>query len=345
MIHKILIGLKRFFIILGILIATLLVILLGLSLTQTTAQPPYTYGVTYRFPYAEALGLDWKQTYVQMIEDLGVKHIRVPVYWNVVEKEKGKYDFASVDFQIQEAEKARAHVILAIGRRVPGWPECHIPGWAEELQMDKQQEELLKVMSATVERYKNSSALSAWQVENEPFLTQFGECPELPVAKYLDQEIAMVRTLDPSRPIVVTDSGELSIWIRAANRADIFGSTLYRKVYADSFERYINYHWPAIFFRAKEGFVRVFHKDKPIINIELQAEPWTTKGITNTSFEEQAITFGKGSLTENVEFAHRSGFDTTYFWGVEYWYWAERQGHPEFLEEARSFFHSDNQTK
>jgi hypothetical protein len=321
-----------------ILIAGLALILLALALTQHKAQEPFTYGVTYRYPYAKALGLDWKQNYTSMLQDLNVKHIRIPVYWNEVEREQGKYDFSNVDFQMNEASKNGAKVILAIGRRVPGWPECHIPDWAQNIPMDQQQEHVQKEITEIVNRYKSAPALQYWQVENEPFLTQFGKCPEYDVAKYLDAEISLVRFLDPNHQVIVTDSGELSIWIRAANRADVFGSTLYRKVYADSFGRYVNYHWPAIFFRSKEGFVRLFHKDKPIINIELQAEPWTTKGITSTDFEEQAITFTKGSLTENVEFAHKSGFDTTYFWGVEYWYWAEKQGHPEFLQEARNYF-------
>jgi len=36
-------------------------------------------------------------------------------------------------------------------------------------------------------------------------------------------EIALVRAKDPSRKVIVTDSGELSFWISAAKRADILG--------------------------------------------------------------------------------------------------------------------------
>lgn len=333
--------LKTIFVI-GAVLGFLVLIILLLALGQPAAKAPFTLGATYRYPSAQALGLDWKKTYVAAMEDLHIKNWRIPAYWEELEKQRGQIDFSNLDFQMREAGSNGAGVILAIGRRVPGWPECHIPDWAAQENMDQQQRDLIDLMTAEVNRYKNDPALKYWQIENEPFLLQFGTCPKYPVAQYLDQEIKLVRSLDPNHQIIVTDSGELSIWIRAADRADIFGSTLYRKVYAQHFHRYIDYHWPAIIFKAKEGFVRLFNPHKPIVNIELQAEPWTTKGITNTSFEEQAITYPPGSLTDNVAFARKSGFSTSYLWGVEYWYYAAAQGHPEFLNEARQVINSVN---
>jgi len=304
-----------------------------LSINEGSSNP-YAYGVTFRYTYAADFGLDWKKTYASMLSDLNLSSVRIPVTWDDLEKQKGQYDFSALDYQVSQAESHNTGVILVVGRRVPGWPECHIPDWASKESFDDSQKDLTDETTAVVNRYKYSPALQYWQVENEPFLTRFGICPKYDISKTLDAEIALVRSLDANHQIITTDAGEIDDWVRASLRGDIFGSTLYKKVFADKFHRYITYHIPAIFFRAKKGLVHLFNHDKPIVNIELQGEPWTTKGIKNTSFQEQAITYPSGQLTYNVNFAHQSGFSTTYVWGVEYWYWAASQGHPEFLQEA-----------
>ncbi|MDB4939947.1 MAG: hypothetical protein JWO40_372 [Candidatus Doudnabacteria bacterium] len=338
--HKILVFIEKFLYIIFSIVFVVVGVAIMLSVNQVD-QSPRVYGATFRYPYAQdLLGLDWKKVYVSMIEDIQIKNIRIPVYWDEIEKVQGTYDFSNVDYQVQTAEQYNAKVILVVGRRVPGWPECHIPGWAQSLDnKDPLQAHVMDEIKAVVERYKDSPALIDWQVENEPFLTRFGQCGTYPVAQYLDQEIALVKQLDSNHPVIVTDSGELALWLPAASRADIFGNTLYKKVYADRFKGYIDYHLPPIFFRAKRGMVHFFYPNKKIINIELQAEPWTTKGITNTSFEEQAITFPTHALRDNVQFAHDAGYSTVYVWGVEYWYWAAQHGHPEFLDEAKQYLH------
>ncbi len=306
------------------------------------AKRPYVLGTTFRYMYAESLGLDWKQTYLSMFKDLNVKNVRIPAYWDVIEKTQGKYDFSALDYEVSQAQAHNAVFILAIGRRVPGWPECHIPAWTGSLSAHQRQQALMDEMKTVVMRYKDNPNLLYWQVENEPFLTAFGLCPNYSISADLDSEIRMVKKLDPNHKILVTDGGEFSVWLSAAKRGDIFGSTFYKKVYTDFFHRYITYHLPPIFYRFKEGVVRMLWPGKQIINIELQAEPWTKQGIADTSFKEQAITFPPGQMTENLKLAHESGFSVTYFWGVEYWYWAAQHGHPEFLQEAKQLFEENN---
>ncbi|MEI9966698.1 MAG: glycoside hydrolase family 2 TIM barrel-domain containing protein [Candidatus Moraniibacteriota bacterium] len=93
---------------------------------------------------------------------------------------------------------------------MPRWPECHIPAWAAG-DTAMRQGALLDFMDETVRRYRDNGAVAFWQVENEPFLSQFGECPPLDV-NFLESEISLVKALDPTRPVIVTDSGELSLW-------------------------------------------------------------------------------------------------------------------------------------
>ncbi len=43
---------------------------------------------------------------------------------------------------------------------------------------------------------------------------------------------------------------------------------------------------------------------------------------------------------KNIEFARKTGLDTFYLWGVEWWYWMkERQKLPEIWNEAKNLFY------
>lgn len=212
------------------------------------------YGVTFSAMQAKDLGLDWKQAYSAVLEDLKVKYIRIPVYWNQVEAREDSYDFGDLDYQLDLAAKHGVKVILTIGRRVPRWPECFEPEWEKNLPSQTAKDNaLLSYIASVVTRYHNTAAVAEWQVENEPFLSSFGICPKLDV-NLLDREIAEVKKLDPSRPVLISDSGELSLWISSGKRGDIFGTTLYRYVFSDIFKRYWVNYIPFWFYRVKAGF-------------------------------------------------------------------------------------------
>ena len=60
-------------------------------------QEEQTFGVNFSQKHAQNLGLDWKETYTALIEELGVKDIKVASYWDLIESEDGKYDFEDLD--------------------------------------------------------------------------------------------------------------------------------------------------------------------------------------------------------------------------------------------------------
>ena len=187
-----------------------------------------------------------------------------------------KYVFTDLDYQIALAEKHKAKLVLALGSQFARWPECHNPEWTNELDKPNLHNALLSYIETVVLRYQNSPAIEMWQVENEPFLSSFGECPK-PDRDLLDKEIALVKKLDPVRPVLITDSGELSPWFSAGKRGDAFGTTLYRYVFSDVFNRYwINYN-PYWLYRAKGGLLKLLNGSKELVIIEMQGEPWTTK--------------------------------------------------------------------
>lgn len=310
-------------------------ILLLLFLNAGPLKQPTQLGVTFSIDQAKSLGLNWQDVYASILDDLKIKNIRLSAYWNQTEPEDDKYNFKDLDYMLDEAAKRDVDIVLAIGRRLPRWPECHDPAWIKEMNETQLESSLLSYLDTVVSRYKNHSAIKIWQVENEPFLGSFGECPK-PNSELLDKEIALVKKLDPSRPVLISDSGEISFWIHSGKRGDIFGTTLYRYVYSDIFNRYWMNYIPFWFYRVKAGLLRALNGNKQIVIIELQAEPWTTKGITNTSVDEQFRTMSLEKFNNMLGIANATGFSPQYLWGVEWWYYMkETGGHPEFWEKVR----------
>ncbi len=322
-----------------ILLAITIVILLVFgyfNLPSPIVREDVKFGMTFSARYAEELGLDWRETYIALLDDMGVKKLRLPVYWDLVEKVPGQYDFDAMDWQLAEAKKRGVQIILVVGQRVPRWPECHIPAWANESE-DKRKLALLNFIDKTVERYKDNSTVSVWQVENEPFLTFFGVCPAFD-KNFLDQEIALVKSLDVTRPILLTDSGELSLWFQAAARGDIFGTTLYRHIYKSGIG-YFTYPVGPNFFKAKEWLTRLITGQEHFIVIELQAEPWVSMQIADVPLAEQFRTMDETKLKENVDYVKRVGFSEAYLWGGEWWYWLKtKKYYPAMWETGREIF-------
>ncbi|MBI4709074.1 MAG: beta-galactosidase [Candidatus Portnoybacteria bacterium] len=328
---------KKFFtllIILGIIVGALF------YLSRETADPnrEIKWGVTFSKPFAQKLNLDWKKAYPEILDDLKIKQIRLVAYWPEVEPQKDTFDFNDLDWQINEAAKRNVKIILAVGLRLPRWPECHVPEWSKNQETEAANSERLAYIEAVINRYKNNSAIFAWQVENEPFL-KFGDCPAYD-SSFLDKEIEKVRVLD-KRPIIITDSGELSIWIKAAKRADIFGTTMYRWVWHDWVGSY-KYPIPAGFFRAKERIARFFvGQEKPFIVIELQGEPWGKKQIYEMTPDEQIELFSLNEFQKTIDYAKKTGFSEYYLWGVEWWNYLKQNGHEEYWEYVKALQNTD----
>lgn len=293
------------------------------------AAPPPAFGVTFSTKYAKELGLDWKKAYRAILDDLGIRKLRIPVYWDEVEPERGRYAWDDVAWMLDEAERRDAEVVLAIGRKVPRWPECHAPEWAARLDERAERERVLALLAATVGRFKDEPAVRVWQVENEP-LFHFGKCPP-PDREFLKREIALVRSLD-GRPIMVTDSGELSTWIRTATLGDVLGISMYRLVW----NKYVGeLYWPVspVWYTDRMNLLEPVARK--IIVSELQAEPWFRAPVAETPLDEQFDQMNPERLQGNVEFAVGTGASEIYLWGAEWWYWLKLQGREELWTAAR----------
>lgn len=325
---------------LGGLLALLLIIILGSVVFEKTYFYPsrITYGVTFSSRYARYLNLDWEKTYIQMLDDLKVKNLRIPSYWDILQPQPQVYDFSETDYLLNEAGKRDAKVILVVGARQPRWPECHIPAWAKSLSVGDRQQRILQFIQKTVERYKNHPAVWAWQVENEPFLPFFGEGCDPIDEGFLRTEVNLVRSIS-HKTIIVSDSGELGSWIVPMQISDIFGTTLYRDVY-NPVMGYFSYPVLPYLYNIKSQIGRIFAPGnlKTII-IELQTEPWLSpeNSKKGTPLRQTEI-FSLGNFNSNIAYAKKTGFDEVYLWGLEWWYFMAQQGYPQYLDFARTLF-------
>ncbi|PIR85430.1 hypothetical protein COU15_00645 [Candidatus Kaiserbacteria bacterium CG10_big_fil_rev_8_21_14_0_10_45_20] len=300
-----------------------------------------SYGVTFSKFRTDELKLDWREVYDALVYEMGVKKFRFVAHWHTVEPQEGTYDFSVLDHQMRVAEEVGADVILAVGRRLPSWPECHEPEWVSTKTKEERNAYQLRYVTAVVERYKNSPALLMWQVENEPFIVGYAyeHCGETDTV-FLEKEIALVKTLDPHHPVLLTASGELGVWNGTYKKADVFGTTLYRSVWSGEFNMYITYPTTPSFFRAKRKLTELLvGEKKPVIIAELASEPWPKGAIIDTPLEEQLRRMNVDLFNKTLTFASRTNFSQQYLWGAEWWYYLKEVHKDDSMwERAKEIF-------
>lgn len=297
-----------------------------------------TYGMSFNTVYARELGLDWKQTYDAILDDLGVRHLRLAAHWPMIEPAKDTYNFTEMDYQVKRAEAVGADVIFAVGRRLPRWPECHIPDWAKEQTWDQQKVEIKDYITKVVERYRDSPAITYWQVENEPYLTVFAydHCGALDEA-FLHEEIALVHTLDPTRPVLVTDSGNLGTWAGAYQSGDAFGTSVYVYFWNQQLGQFKTL-LPPWFYRVKEKIMSYLYGKKPTFLIELAAEPWLLQPVTDVPLSVQYTRMNVTKFNDILQYAVETRYGRQYLWGAEWWYWLKLKGDSSMWDRGKQLF-------
>ncbi len=298
-----------------------------------------SYGVSFNTPYTKELGLSWKEVYTALLDDLGVKKVRLAAHWNVVEPKEGVWDFSALDEEVRMAEERKVEVVLVVGRRAPRWPECHVPDWAREKSWEEQKAILRTYITTVVERYKGSSAVHMWQVENEPFLTVFAQdaCGASLDTAFLEEEVALVHSLDASRQVLLTDSGNLGLWYGSYSRGDSFGTSVYLFLWNKN-TGYIQTILPPETYVLKRTLMELLYGKKQSVLIELSAEPWVSKPIVEVPLEEQKTLMNSERFATILTYGVDTRFDTQYLWGVEWWYWLKQKGDNTMWEKAQELF-------
>lgn len=305
---------------------------------------PVTFGATFIKEYAEYYGLDAKETLNAMINDLGIRKFRLVSYWKDIEAVKGTYDFSGLDWQFDMIAKAGGKVSLAIGIRQPRWPECHEPEWAKGKPTDEWYPHLKNFMTAVINHYKNNQILESYQLENEFFMSVFGECTDFDRNRLID-EYNHVKSLDPNRTVIISRSNN---WIGVPlgkPRPDMFAISVYKRVWDKTFtKRYFEYPLPAWFYAMLAGWGEILTGRNMIIH-ELQAESWLPEGfdMRTASVDEQDKSLNQERLRHRMQYGKATGMKDIYLWGVEWWYWRKTHlGDPNLWNAAKDVIEETN---
>jgi len=73
-----------------------------------------TWGVDFSQMQSESLGLNWKQNYSAIINDLGTKNIKLHTQWDWVEGKQDKFYFNDVDWQLAQAKSKDVKIIYVL---------------------------------------------------------------------------------------------------------------------------------------------------------------------------------------------------------------------------------------
>lgn len=297
------------------------------------------YGVSFSYLYAQELGLDWQANLTALLDDLQIRHYRLMSYWDLHEKERGQFDFAILDWQMDEIAKRGGTVSLGLGLRQPRWPECHQPKWAEDLgeETTEWRQALYAYIEVVVKRYKDHPALESYQLENEAVNSWFGTCKGAAPRDRLQEEFDLVKRYDQTNQLWMTLSDQHGFPLKVPN-PDAYGFSVYRTVYNDKtpIKFYLTYPTPIWYHKARKALIEAYH-DKPIFIHELQIEPWCPVATIRCSLEEQDKSMDLRQIRKNFDFGRKIGVEYIYTWGGEWWYWRKTaQNDPTVWETVRA---------
>ena len=94
-----------------------------------------TWGVDFSQMQAQSLGLDWKQTYSAIINDLGAKNIKIHTQWDWIEGKKGEYYFGDTDWQLNQAKENGVKQFILISSLAVTKPEHPMNKYGQVLMM------------------------------------------------------------------------------------------------------------------------------------------------------------------------------------------------------------------
>lgn len=277
---------------------------------------PERWGVSFSIKQCRDLEIDWRDCLRWALEQ-GWRRFRLMSYWNEIEQKRGQYDFAVLDEQIELIAQQGGIVTLCLGVKQPRWPEYHWPLWARDLPKIERDAALLDFVGTVVERYRDSKTIVSWQLENEALLRGFGERIDIDRQR-LRREFALLKQLDPVRPIIMSTSNSWGLPLRAPV-PDIIGFSHYAIRYSQG----AYHHTPHSAWLHR---LRILLARRPVFVHELQLEPWGPRAIWKMSSEEQDKSMGPEQIAHNLKAGRAIKAPPVDLWGLEWWYARHQAG-------------------
>jgi cellulase (glycosyl hydrolase family 5) len=304
-------------------------------------------GTSFASWRAQARGLDYRAAF-ERVCGLGLAVVRLSASWRDI----AQLGYGDLDWLLTYAADARQRVVLTVGMKALGWPEFYLPEGHNPSDRSVRQRALQHV-AGVVRRYRDNPALVAWQIENEPFNRSGPQAWWIP-RRVVRREARLVRSMDPTRPLVVTtfahfDEGldrassrhqskwrrRLGLTIPAEREAltvlrqgDILGLDVYRSIgFIDEGGRERIGHAAADQLVAVARWQRVARgQNKRLWVTEAQAEPWEARP------REVPLTIQPEDIVALLGGLAGIGVETVLLWGSEYWLWREDHGDRRWVD-------------
>lgn len=148
----------------GLILALVIIGLFAVSIDSTAAAKKPLMGIHDDLVWTEDADIGWM---VQAMKDAHVQIVRIPVRWNVLEPEKGQWDFKKLDSVVKALRGAKIQ-ILALMCGVPAWASGVNPqevGGFWDCYPAKDQSDWNNFISTCVKRYAKD--IRFWEIWNE----------------------------------------------------------------------------------------------------------------------------------------------------------------------------------
>lgn len=317
------------------------------------------YGVSYSFEQAGWYGLNPREDYIKLLDEIKPNWVRLPFFWDQMTDADGNLKLDDLKFAIEAAGKRNAQVLIALGAKTPFYPETHFPAYIKErikfgerLTPDHPiADELITVDKKLVEALSGYSNISHWQVENEPLL---GDPRGVSVSVDLvKREVEAVRSSDPAkRPIIVNhpagwyfDNNWLEL-INILKPGDVYSTNAYFKTkgshliatrvgglevtvpWPDSITWPVQ-NWPFLSPPYQKFKREAEKRGAKFWIMEMQAEPYIR---TLGDAMKPNFAFSPADIEEGNQFLKSFGVESVGLWGAHFWQFKEKIGDRSWLE-------------
>ena len=322
-------------------------------------------GISFRPLQAADLGLD-PQEALRSLLAYPFEIIRIGAYWNRIEQRPGGFEPAELDRELDAVEAAGKQVILCVGAvKTFGYPEFFVPAHhvreplrEGSLVTPEARTELLDAavehITRLVERYRDRSAITAWQVEHEAVDPLGMEHSWRLAEAFARREVEAVRAADPDRPVMMNGFLAMSAPVRiqqqwrtrdqgdslavAQHLADIVGVDVYPRhalAAAGPLTLYLDGSGGQASRRRREELLAwAAVPGRQLMIAEGQAEPWEAVTTPPSPPGRVMRSCRPEDLIANYNDCLRwgsSAISAYLFWGAEYWLLRDRQGDPSYL--------------